>query len=89
MKGMTFKQLKEEIEKFNDEQLNSTVTTYIPWEDEYFGILEVTFATKDNDVLDAEHPVLFIFADESGKLPLSLAEEPCELGWCSIHQCYH
>jgi len=57
---MTYKQLKEEIEKFDEEQITSDVSIYLPWEDEYRLLKEVTFATKDNGILDSEHPILYI-----------------------------
>ena len=60
-KIMTYKELIEEIfSKFSTEQLNSDVAIYIPWEDEYFELDDILFADEENDVLDTEHPILYV-----------------------------
>lgn len=60
MSNFTYRQLKKQIEKFNDEQLDSDVSVYLAWENEYFEIEDVTFATSENDILDSEHPILYV-----------------------------
>ena len=59
---ITFRQLRDEIDKLTEEQKDCMVSVYLPWEDEYKEIeAELWFADVDNDVLDVDHPIIRIF----------------------------
>jgi hypothetical protein len=60
MSGLTYRQMFEILENVSPEQIDMNVSVYLAWEDEYFEVEDVTFATKENDVLDAEHPILYV-----------------------------
>lgn len=60
MRGLTYRELLNDIKSLELEHLDDTVSIYIPWDDEYFELSEMTFATKENDVLDIEHPILYV-----------------------------
>lgn len=53
---MTYKELLQQLQKLNEEQLNQDVTV-CDVEEEYFAVLGLYFANPAfNDVLDAGHP---------------------------------
>jgi len=56
---MTYKELLQELQQFNEEQLNSDVAIYVPGVDEYYqeGV-ELVFATDECQVLDVDHPII-------------------------------
>ena len=56
---ITYRQLAEQISAFTEEQLDSNVTIFDKYEDEYYGEkVELVFTTEDCDTLDPEHPIL-------------------------------
>lgn len=59
--AMTYRSLLQQLQKMNDSQLDCNCSVYVPWESEYFELDdECNFATAMNDVLDAEHPILYV-----------------------------
>ena len=60
--NMTYRKLAKEISQFSDEQLDLSVSVYIPEIDEYYPIdvVGVNVGTKKTDVLGNGHPVLQI-----------------------------
>lgn len=55
---MTYKELLLEIQRFNEEQLNSDVCIYDTGTDEYYQLnVELVFAAE-TDVLDIDHPII-------------------------------
>jgi hypothetical protein len=56
---MTYKELLSELQKLNEEQLNSDVTIYEPCADEFWqDKVELVFATEECQVLDVDHPII-------------------------------
>jgi hypothetical protein len=58
---MTYKQLIRELSLLNDEQLNQTVTTFDPYNNEYTAIVH-TETTSESDILDENHFYLVLKA---------------------------
>jgi hypothetical protein len=57
--NMTYRELKEKLEKFTEEQLDSMdVTILVTEEDEYYPLKNIIYG--DESVLDKNHPVLVI-----------------------------
>jgi hypothetical protein len=56
---MTYKELLQQLQQLNEEQLNSDVAIYVPGVDEYYqdGV-ELVFATDECQVLDVDHPII-------------------------------
>lgn len=55
---MTYKELLQQLQQLNDEQLNSDVAIYDTGTDEYYQLqVELVFTTQ-TDVLDVDHPVI-------------------------------
>jgi len=56
---MTYKELLQELQQLNDEQLNSDVAVYDTDTDEYYqASVELVFATDECQVLDVDHPII-------------------------------
>lgn len=57
---MTYKELLEQLQQLNEEQLNSNVAICSEDEpDEYFQAgVEFVFATEECQVLDVDHPII-------------------------------
>jgi len=56
---MTYKELLSELQKLNEEQLNSDVAVYDTDTDEYYQLnVEFVFATEECQVLDVDHPII-------------------------------
>ena len=56
---MTYKELLQELQQLNEEQLNSDVAIYVPDVDEYYQkSVELVFATDECQVLDVNHPII-------------------------------
>ena len=56
---MTYKELLNQLQQLNEEQLNQDVAIYEPCADEYWqDKVELVFATDAQDVLDAGHPII-------------------------------
>lgn len=57
---MTYKELLEQLQQLNEEQLNSDVAICSEDEpDEYFQAgVEFVFATEECQVLDVDHPII-------------------------------
>ena len=56
---MTYKELLQQLQTLNEEQLNSDVAVYDEGTDEYYQLkVELVFTTDECDVLDANHPVI-------------------------------
>ena len=56
---MTYKELLLQLQKLNEEQLNSDVAIYEPCADEYYqASVEFVFATEECQVLGVNHPII-------------------------------
>lgn len=56
---MTYKELLQQLQKLNEEQLNSDVAIYDEGIDEYYQLtVEFVFATEKCQVLDVDHPII-------------------------------
>ena len=57
---MTYKELLEQLQQLNEEQLNQDVAICDKTEtDEYYQLgVELVFATEECDVLDVDHPII-------------------------------
>ena len=57
---MTYKELLEQLQQLNEEQLNSDVAIWDGYgTDEYFQAgVEFVFATDECQVLDVDHPII-------------------------------
>jgi hypothetical protein len=56
---MTYKELLAELQKLNEEQLNSDVAVCDSDYDEYYqSSVELVFATDKCQVLDVDHPII-------------------------------
>ena len=55
----TYRQLLEALLELSQEELDMHVTIYDKTKDEYYP-LNYTDKTEDNDVLDADHPIMII-----------------------------
>ena len=62
MDTMAYKDLKDHLEKMTDEQLDKSVTIFLPWEmGEFYPVERIEFTSFDNDVLDIETPILVVY----------------------------
>lgn len=58
---MTYKELKNQLENLNEEQLDMDVTIYDSEDDEFFGCYTPQLhINKEDDTLDDNHPYLII-----------------------------
>jgi hypothetical protein len=58
---MTYQQLLAQLEVMTEKQLNMDVTVYVCDSKEYYAIQdEIAFATEKCDVLDVDHPILYL-----------------------------
>jgi hypothetical protein len=58
---MTYKELKDQLDNLNEEQLEMDVTIYDSEEDEFFGCYAPQLSiNKEDDTLDDNHPYLTI-----------------------------
>jgi len=58
---MTYKQLKNRIEKMTEQQQNSDAVVHVGCEDEYVPVKGISITDeKTCDVLDDKHPVIMI-----------------------------
>ena len=56
---MTYKELLQQLQQLNEEQLNSDVAIYDEVIDEYYQLtVEFVFATEECQVLDVDHPII-------------------------------
>ena len=56
---MTYKDLLNQLQQLNEEQLNEDVCVYDTGTDEYYQLkVELVFATDSQDVLDVDHPII-------------------------------
>ncbi len=56
MKNLTWRELRDIIDKFNEKQLDQTATVYVGGVDEFYPIESVKTANEeDQDVLDGGH----------------------------------
>jgi len=56
---MTYKELLQQLQQLNEDQLNSDVCVYDTGTDEYYQlIVELVFATDECQVLDVDHPII-------------------------------
>lgn len=55
---MTYRQLIERLQCLHPSQLECDVTVRIDGEDEYYAVTELRIA--DTNVLDPDHPVLYV-----------------------------
>ena len=56
---MTYKELLNQLQQLNEEQLNQDVAVYHDYEGEYYqSDVEFVFATDAQDVLDIDHPII-------------------------------
>ena len=58
---MTYKELKNQLEKLDEDQLNMDVTIYDSEDDEFYGCYAPHLSiNKEADTLDDNHPYLII-----------------------------
>jgi len=56
---MTYKELLQQLQQLNEDQLNSDVAVYDEGTDEYYQLnVEFVFATDECQVLDVDHPII-------------------------------
>jgi len=56
---MTYKELLEQLQNLDEDQLNSDVCVYDTGTDEYYQLnVEFVFATEECQVLDVDHPII-------------------------------
>jgi len=56
---MTYKELLQQLQQLNEDQLNSDVAVYDEGIDEYYQLnVELVFATDACQVLDVDHPII-------------------------------
>ena len=56
---MTYKELLAELQKLNEEQLNSDVAIWDVANDEYYQQdVDLLFVDNTQDVLDVDHPII-------------------------------
>ena len=56
---MTYKELLQQLQQLNEDQLNEDVCVYDTGTDEYYQLkVELVFATEECDVLDENHPII-------------------------------
>jgi hypothetical protein len=55
---MTYKELLNQLQQLNSEQLNQDVAVYDEGTDEYYQLKVELVFTNVSDVLDANHPVI-------------------------------
>jgi hypothetical protein len=56
---MTYKELLDQLQQLNEEQLNSDVAIYDTGADEYYQLcVELVFANSECQVLDIDHPII-------------------------------
>jgi hypothetical protein len=56
---MTYKELLNQLQQLNEEQLNQDVAIWDTDNDEYYQtMVEFVFATEECDVLDIDHPII-------------------------------
>jgi hypothetical protein len=56
---MTYKELLQQLQQLDEDQLNSDVAVYDEGTDEYYQLkVELVFATEKCDVLDVDHPII-------------------------------
>ena len=53
---MTYRQLREQMKSWDDDQLDCDLTIYDSDEDEYYGNVTLEYAEVDSGVLDDFHP---------------------------------
>ena len=56
---MTYKDLLQQLQQLNEEQLNQDLCVYNKWEDQQIQYdVDFVLATEECDVLDIEHPII-------------------------------
>ena len=56
---MTYKELLNQLQQLNEEQLNQDVALWNDLLDEYYQLdVELVFATDAQSVLDVDHPII-------------------------------
>lgn len=56
---MTYKELLQQLQQLNEDQLNSDVAVYDEGTDEHYQLkVELVYATEKCDVLDVNHPII-------------------------------
>ena len=60
MQALTYKQLLEELQLLNEQQLAQNVTVRVSWANEFFPVEFLDIADDDQDVLDLGHLILVI-----------------------------
>jgi hypothetical protein len=56
---MTYKELLQQLQQLDEEQLNQDVAVYDTGTDEYYQLkVEFVFSTEECDVLDVNHPII-------------------------------
>ena len=56
---MTYKELLNQLQQLNEEQLNQDVTLWNDLLDEYYQLdIDLLFVDNTQDVLDVDHPVI-------------------------------
>ena len=56
---MTYKELLQQLQQLNEDQLNSDVCVYDEGTDEYYQLkVELVYAGQECDVLNLDHPII-------------------------------
>ena len=56
---MTYKELLQQLQQLNEDQLNEDVCVYDTGTDEYYQLnVELVYSTQECDTLDLDHPII-------------------------------
>jgi len=56
---MTYKELLQQLQQLNEDQLNEDVCIYNSWEDQFIQLnVDLTFSDEDCDFLNLDHPII-------------------------------
>ena len=56
---MTYKELLQQLQQLNEDQLNCDVCLYNKWEDQFIqDDVDLTFADQECDALGLDHPII-------------------------------
>lgn len=56
---MTYKELLQQLQQLNEDQLNEDVCVYDTGTDEYYQLnVELVYSTQECDVLNLDHPII-------------------------------
>jgi len=56
---MTYKELLQQLQQLNEDQLNEDVCVYDTGTDEYYQLnVELVYSTQECDILNLDHPII-------------------------------